>query len=110
MSQPLKLTGLDAYGKEANFAEAPKTETLAQQRRRIQKEQAHQLIQAQKELTLPDSPEAMTKGIPTHLWQHKTGTFKGESFPYRVFDSDTLYKTPRRTYQPVAMKQNEVEL
>ena len=106
-----KLTGLDAYGKE-DFAEAPKTETLAQQRRRIQKEQTHQLIQAQKELTLPDSPEAMTKGIPDELWQTRTGKTKDGEFTYRVFDSYSLRRPENRcSYTPKqSRKENEVVL
>jgi len=113
-AQPLQLTPLDAFGEKANFAETPKHETIAQRRRREQQaaaeKEAAKLKAAQEELTLPDSPAAMLKGIPARLWKKRTATVKGEEFTYKVFDSDSLYKTPRRTYQASKLKQNEVEL
>lgn len=93
----------------------PTHETTAQRRRREQREAAEKealkLQKAQEELALANSPAAMLKGIPDELWQKREGKTKdGTVFTYRVFDSNSVYKTARCQHSPLKAKQNEVVL
>jgi hypothetical protein len=111
--QPLKLTELDAFGEKAAFQSQPEHETVAQRRRRIQKlaaeKEALKLKKIREERASANSPAAMIKGIPDELWQKKIGKDEdGTIYTYRVFDSDSVYKTARRQHTADETKKNEV--
>ena len=64
-----------------------------------------------KEKTELSIPIMEKRGIKIDLWEERTIMVNGSPFTYRVFDSDTVYKTPRKPYKPTEdTKQNEVVL